>query len=228
MKPKPEDIILDMNEYYSARAPEHDALMGYRSNQAMEELLARIIKLVEPCIKGRNVLEIACGTGNWTQVLSKRAECVIAIDVNKSVIDIARDKTYENNNVEFRIADAYTLDGITGEFNAGFAADWLSHCPRSMIPRFLKALHSKLLPGSNVVFLDIMNCEAFEKETVYYDDDNNRVSIRTTRDGKEFHVIKNFPTEDELRGYLKGAGRDVEYHEDLFLNRWILKYVYSR
>ena len=34
-------------------------------------------------------LEIACGTGNWTQVLGKRAGNVLTTDINELMLDIA-------------------------------------------------------------------------------------------------------------------------------------------
>ena len=69
-----------MKVYYDRRAPWHDKYMGYLGNGPMEELLSPIIRSIEPYITDRTVLEIACGTGNWTQVLAKRARTVLALD----------------------------------------------------------------------------------------------------------------------------------------------------
>ena len=224
MQNKNEEIIKEMNAYYSHRAPEHDSLMGYTGNKSMEELLHPVIEYIEDFIKGQDILEIACGTGNWTQVLAKRARSVLATDVNDNVLELARNKDFPTENVEFKVADAYTLDGIDAIFNAAFASDWFSHIPKLEISRFLNVLHQKLYADSHVVFIEMMNNEYFENEISHYDDEGNRISRRETSNGLEFNVIRNFPTMEELRDYLRDIAYDIDYHEDTHLLRWILKY----
>ena len=217
------DIIPQMNQYYDLRAPWHDSYMSYTSNAEMELLLAPIIQRFERHITG-DVLEIACGTGNWTQVLAKRARSVTATDINQSVLDIAQEKTYEGR-VEFRRVDAYNLDQLPGMFDVAFAGDWLSHVPKREVPVFIGSLHRKLRPAARVIFLDMMPNEWFDAETVFHDEDGNRVSERTVPTGEIFHVVKNFPTEDELRAALAPFADDIEYAVNEPLKRWLLMYT---
>ncbi|MDH4032905.1 MAG: class I SAM-dependent methyltransferase, partial [candidate division Zixibacteria bacterium] len=107
-----DNLIRGMNDYYHRRAPIHDERMSYKSNQQMEALFKPIIELLEPFIVDKDVLEIACGTGNWTQILTKRARSVLATDVNQSTLEIARQKEYANPQPRFAPADAYNLDGV--------------------------------------------------------------------------------------------------------------------
>lgn len=51
------------------------------------------------------VLEIGCGTGSLTQGLSELAGCVIAVEFDKNLADIARQQTCEKENVEIINAD---------------------------------------------------------------------------------------------------------------------------
>jgi ubiquinone/menaquinone biosynthesis C-methylase UbiE len=141
---KPKQLIGEMNEYYARRAPLHDGYMGYRNNETMEDLLGPIIRWFDEYLRDKVVLEVACGTGNWTQVLAKRAQSVVATDVNASVIEIARTKPYPKSNVVLRVADAYDLGGLCGQFDAAFAADWWSHIPKAWIRPFLDGLLAKL------------------------------------------------------------------------------------
>ncbi|HKK20034.1 MAG TPA: hypothetical protein VJ983_01065, partial [candidate division Zixibacteria bacterium] len=62
-----DDLIEQMNRYYEARAPWHDQYMSYTSNEQLESALKPIVELLNPIIRGTRVLEVACGTGNWTQ-----------------------------------------------------------------------------------------------------------------------------------------------------------------
>lgn len=219
------NIIEQMNAYYEKNASIHDKLMGYTTNEKMEELLGPLIKRVEKYVAGKDILEIACGTGNWTQVLAKRARSVLATDVNVSALDIARTKDYMNARVNFEIANAYALDDIDGVFTAAFASDWWSHIPGSEISAFVEGLHRKLCPGASVVFIDMMPGESLDRMFSHYDEDGNLIHKRSLPDGQVFYVVKNFPTEKELMDVFEGKVKDIKYHKDLSLRRWMLAYV---
>jgi ubiquinone/menaquinone biosynthesis C-methylase UbiE len=217
--------INEMNAYYDNRSPFHDKYMSYTSNENMEKLLGSLIRLFEKDISGKDVLEIACGTGNWTQVLARRAHSVLATDINTSALKIARRKEYDKTQISFKKVDAYNLDDIKGTFNAAFAADWWSHMPKSMITSFLNGLHRKLKPGSRVLFLDMMQNDELISNESYHDDDGNFIHKRILPDGQQFHVIKNFPKDKELREIISGYASDIEIHENLYLERWLLSYT---
>ncbi|MCX6832051.1 MAG: class I SAM-dependent methyltransferase [candidate division Zixibacteria bacterium] len=216
------DLIDEMTAYYDRRVPWHDEYMSFRSDAEMEILLGPIISLFEQNIRGKEVMEIACGTGNWTQVLAKRARLVVATDVNSSAIAAAKRKPLASGNVVFEVADAYSLESMNRVFDVVFAADWWSHVPRSALPKFLGGVHCLLRAGGQAIFLDMMMKEGFAQEKAYFDDEGNRVSIRALPDGGRFHVIKNFPTEGELREALSPFADDIFYYEHDGLRRWLL------
>lgn len=220
-----QDLIGEMNRYYDARAPLHDELMSYAGSDAMEERLAPLIALFEEDVRGRDVLEVACGTGNWTQVLARRARSVVATDVNESVLDIARAKRYEGAAVRFEVADAYALEGVGGPFDAAFAADWWSHIPKGAIPAFLSALHGSLRRGARVVMIDMLPHEGLRLGTPRYDAAGNLIHRRALPDGREYDVVKNFPTAEELRGTLDPVAGEIAYREEPDALRWLLAYT---
>lgn len=221
---KDKDRIKEMIAYYDKHAPWHDECMSYTDNDQMEQLLHPIVETVIPYVSGRTVLEIACGTGNWTEVLAKRAGSVFAIDSSPAVLDIAIKKLEHLKNITLKETDAYSLVGINGPFDVAFASDWWSHMPVSSIRPFLENLHKSLWKGSRVIFIDMIMREVFENETSYYDADGNRVSQRSLPDGSEFEVIKNFPSKKDLLSILKGSGEDIHYLEFGPLKRWMLTY----
>lgn len=219
------DLLKEMDEYYEDRIPYHDIYMSYTDNISMEKLLAPVIERIEYNIIGKDVLEIACGTGNWIQVLSKRARSVVATDLSEGYLIEARQKEYEHENVVFKIADAYVLEGIQGNFNVAFGSDWWSHMPKSRIKGFLEILHDKLLPGSKVVIIDLLRTKELDKMFSHIDEEGNVIQKRTLPNGREYRVVKNFPTEDELFAYVKPYAVHVDYYEDQKLKRWILSYT---
>ena len=59
-----------MQDYYAARAPEYDRIYLKPERQAD---LGAIRQWLPTVFKGRSLLEIACGTGYWTQYLAPEA-----------------------------------------------------------------------------------------------------------------------------------------------------------
>ena len=55
----------------------------------------------------RKLLEVGCGTGNWSQFFSGYGFVVIGVDVSESMIDIAQSKNIPN--ASFQVADGHSL-----------------------------------------------------------------------------------------------------------------------
>ena len=101
-------------------------------------------------------MEIACGTGWWTERIARVAARIVATDLAEEPMRIAQAKSYPPGKVGFRLADAYALPPDLGMFDAAFAGFWWSHIPHRRIDEFLASLHARLDPGARVIFLD--NC----------------------------------------------------------------------
>jgi len=218
------DLVAEMNEYYEKCAPWHDKFMNYTSQADTESLLAPIVADVAAAIAGKDVLEIACGTGNWTQVLAARARLVLATDISAPSIAIAKTKLYQNHQVDFLVTDAYSCEGVSRRYEAAFASDWWSHVPRELIGRFLQALHAKLLPGAVVLFLDMLRNENVKRRYVDFDDYANEIHLRRLPGGRTFSVVKNYYSEKELREILFPYGREIRYRAYPSLRRWLVSY----
>ncbi len=218
-------LITEMNRYYEARAPWHDQYMSYTNNAELEALLAPIIADIVPYVANQDVVEIACGTGNWTQILATRARSVLATDGSAAMLAHARTKAYPRKNVTFTVADAYTLDAVDRTCSAAFAADWWSHIPKSKIAPFLQKLHEKLGRGASVLFLD-MTYQDYPEFTAYrHDAEGNGITKRRLPNGQQFDVIKNFPTEHELRTHVATVAEQMHYVEYATLHRWLFAYT---
>jgi 2-polyprenyl-3-methyl-5-hydroxy-6-metoxy-1,4-benzoquinol methylase len=81
-----DDVLADQVGYYRRRAGEYD-VTAYGDVPVARARIARLVKEMQPTGK---VLEIACGTGLWTEALAGLADTVTAIDAAPEVIDIAR------------------------------------------------------------------------------------------------------------------------------------------
>ena len=74
--------------------------------------------------------------------------------------------------------------------------------------RILAALHSKLAPGSLVLFVDQT---PYDGDLRRLDSCGNTLEQLFLPDGRAFEIVKNFPTEAEMHGYLAGIADDVQY-----------------
>lgn len=197
-----------LKEYYAARAREYERIYAKPERQ---DDLRRLETLLPPLFAGRRLLEVACGTGYWTRFLAREAGSIVATDANAETLAIAEGKSLPAERVSFRVADAYALPEELGSFDAAFAGFWWSHVPRRECRNFLSALDGRLLPGARVALLDNLYVEGSSTPIAQRDAEGNTYQIRRLDDGSEHTVLKNFPTEDELRADVAGFGRDLRY-----------------
>ncbi len=211
----------DIQEYYALRAEEYERIYAHPAKQAD---IAWLRALLQRLLTGRRVLEVTCGTGYWTPAVAEVAASVLATDLNESVLEIARGKSYPRGNVRFQVADAFCLEGVTGDFDAGFAGFWWSHVSKTRLRDFLRAFHGRLQPGALVVFADNNYVEGItHPRSDHVDEEGNTYSRRTLESGQQYEVLKNFPTEAEVREVLSGLASDIHYFDSTFY--WCVSYT---
>jgi len=195
-----------MQAYYAARAPEYDSV--YRKPERQADLRA-IERWVASKFAAARVLEIACGTGYWTQFIAPAAAQVTALDAAPETLTLARARVPERK-VEFLVGDAYDLQAHAG-FGAAFCGFWFSHVPRARQREFLAGLNAALLPGARVVLLDNRYVEGSSTPVTEHDADGNGFQQRRLKNGSTHRVLKNFPSEGELRSLIAGLGDSAMY-----------------
>ncbi len=210
-----------LRAYYAARAAEYDRVYAKPERQ---DDLRRLRAWLPPWFAGRRVLEIACGTGYWTQFIAPVARAVVGLDAAAETLVLARQRP-GNERVEFIVGDAYRPHADGGPFDAAFAGFWFSHVPRSRRIEFLAGLRDALGPGATVVLLDNRFVAGSSQPISASDDDGNTYQTRTLDDGTRHRVLKNFPTQAELEASIAGLGRDPVY--TAFEYYWALRYVSS-
>jgi SAM-dependent methyltransferase len=199
-------IIEEMQNYYGQRASVYDSSMGYDDDEKVRALLP-IIERVRDTMRGRHVLEIACGPGFWTQFVSETAASVVASDFNQSTLDEAKKKGLPSDRVSLLRADAYRLDLIPGIFDAILSVDWLAHVPISRMEGFLSGAIPRVGSGSPLVFIDQLPKE--HSLTGVFDEEGNHIQERTLPDGSTFRVIKHYFSDDEIAGLFSGFAGDL-------------------
>jgi demethylmenaquinone methyltransferase/2-methoxy-6-polyprenyl-1,4-benzoquinol methylase len=209
-----------MADYYGKRAEEYERIYAKPERQ---EDLRRLRELLERALGGRDVLEIACGTGYWTEVIAGSAASVLATDLNEEVLRVARRKLIDPQKVMFRREDAYALPSLPPRFTGGLAAFWWSHVPRSRLQSFIAGFHRHFARGARIVFVDNVYVEGSSTPISRRDPSGDTYQIRKLDDGSTYEVLKNFPTEHELRAAVHGVGNEAQIE---FLHYyWTLSYL---
>lgn len=120
---------------------------GSNHNERYHEYL--LSRIPQRC--GR-VLEIGCGTGEFSRLLAERAERVLAVDLSPQMIRLARERSKLQTNVEFVEADVMSYQLPDVEFDCVATLTTLHHMPlESVLRRVRKALR----PGGVFVCLDL-------------------------------------------------------------------------
>ena len=209
----------DLVEYYRRRAPEYEAFYAKPERQTDLALLRRHIP---ERMRDRRVLEIACGTGYWTTLIASAAASVVATDAGEEPMAIARTKPYPAGRVRFALADAYALDPSLGRFDAALAIFWWSHIPLSRIADFLPSLHARLEPAARIVLMDNLYVDGSSTPVAERDAEGNTYQLRPLADGSENRVLKNFPTEQDLRSHLAPHASHFSYRALEYF--WLAEY----
>ncbi len=204
-------------KYYDARAPEYDLI--YQKPRQHRDY-ERLRLWLQHEVRGTKTLEVACGTGRWTEVAGSAAELVVATDINESVLQIAR-RRISNQSVRFIRADAYSLPSFPFRFSCGMAHSWLSHVPKQRLSLFVNQFSGRLQPGSKLLFSDGKYVAGYGKPFSMRDDYGNTFQMRSVPNAK-FEIIKNFLSRQELFAlFAPLCGNSIHYEEWDYL--WALK-----
>ena len=212
------NVNTSIEKYYALRAPIYDRV--YQIPERQEDL-RYLEDWIPTLFHGKNVLEIACGTGYWTQFIWPVAKEMTATDVNEETLKFAKARPGVGN-VCFCVEDAYRLSDRLGSFDALFAGLWLSHVPREQLRAFFINLHKHLCSEAVVLLIDNSKIQCRDLPITHTDGNGNTYQSRVLDNGTTHRVLKNFPSENELTQTIRGLGSKAIYKE--LEHFWIFQY----
>ena len=117
----------------------------------LDALLSALGASIEP---GDQVLEIGCGVGRLTRVLSARARSVAALDVSERMLDLAREHNQELANVDWLLGDGSTLAGVpSASADACVSHVVFQHIPDPQVTlAYVREIGRVLRPGGWAAF----------------------------------------------------------------------------
>ncbi len=149
----------EMRRFWNARAREDafyfvDTRQPYKASETgsfwqAEELVDYFLDGLQAVIGATDVvLEIGCGVGRITRVLSARAAQVLALDVSDEMLRRARDLNPELANVRWMLGDGVSLAPLAdGSVDACVSVVVLQHVPGSVTLGYVRELGRVLAPG---------------------------------------------------------------------------------
>jgi cyclopropane fatty-acyl-phospholipid synthase-like methyltransferase len=188
--------------YYRRRAREYDVTSYGEDLEAARARITHVLDLLEP--RGR-VLEIACGTGMWTQELADRTDLLVGVDTAAEALVLARERL-PVGDTHLLVADVFEWEPSV-RFDAVFMAFWLSHVPRSRWDEFFERLGEWVLPGGRILIVDEhVGAQSAER----FVSTGSDIAIRTLLDGSEHRLVKVYLDPQHLKARLGVLGWDTE------------------
>jgi demethylmenaquinone methyltransferase/2-methoxy-6-polyprenyl-1,4-benzoquinol methylase len=150
------------------------------------------------------LLEVAAGTGWWTQHLARRAR-VTALDYAPAMLARTGGRLRAQGLRADRVrADAYALPLAPSSFDCCFFGFWLSHVPYARLCEFLGELRRVVRPGGQVMVVDSAPTEPGQAPGVEY------FHERILNDGSRHQVLKILHTPETMAAALAPLGRILD------------------
>lgn len=145
-----EELLSEQRSYYQARAPEYDEWWQRRGryDRGKEQLLEweRQVAVVDDALASfgatGSVLELAGGTGWWTERLARTADRLTVVDSSPEVLALNQ-RRVGRSDVKYVVADLFDWQSDS-QFDLVFFSFWLSHVPRSRFAEFWSLVASWL------------------------------------------------------------------------------------
>jgi SAM-dependent methyltransferase len=158
--------------------------------------------------RGR-VLELACGTGQWTERLARHADRLTALDAAPEALAMNRSRL-DGQEVRFIEADLFTWRPPRERFDVVFFSFWLSHVPPEGFAAFWSLVDDCLAPDGRIFLIDNLRSEAVHRIDPEIPGDHDHSVIRRTADGRQFRVWKVLFTPEEIEAKAADLGFELQ------------------
>ncbi|MBN1644731.1 class I SAM-dependent methyltransferase [Candidatus Woesearchaeota archaeon] len=99
--------------------------------------------------KNSKVLDIGCGTGNYSVYFKEKGHDVIAIDISEAMVDHCKER-----GIDARLMNFADLDFHSESFDGIWAYASLFHVPKDKLPDILKQIHN-ISKNNSIIYLGV-------------------------------------------------------------------------
>lgn len=205
-------LIGEQIEYYRRRAAEYDEWFlrqgRYDRGEAHTAVWQVEVAQVQTALTDFNpqgaVLELACGTGWWTEQLNRFAESITAVDSSLETIAINKQRV-NSDKVTYVEADIFTWQP-TQTYDVVFFSFWLSHVPPNRFKSFWQTVKQSLKADGRVFLIDSLHAPDITAKDQRLNAEDETTAIRRLNDGSTFEIVKVFYTPERLDALLTPLG----------------------
>jgi demethylmenaquinone methyltransferase/2-methoxy-6-polyprenyl-1,4-benzoquinol methylase len=209
-------LIQQQIEYYRARAGEYDEWFfrkgrydrGADSNRQWFVEIARLRSALRSFEPAGHILELACGTGLWTQQLIRQADSLTVVDASPEILELNRARV-RSNKIRYIRADIFNWHPET-RYDVVFFSFWLSHVPPERFESFWKLVRLCLRDHGRVFFIDSLYAPASTARDHRLNAPQSTTVTRRLNDGRIFEIVKLFHEPAKLEARLRTLGWSVK------------------
>jgi SAM-dependent methyltransferase len=200
-------LLAEQRRYYRERAPEYDDWWFRRAGYTLDaETAARwfadareLEEALDAFGPRGDVLELAAGTGIWTERLLRSADRVTAVDAVAEVLALNRERN--GDGPDYVVADVFEWEPRR-EFDACFFGFWHSHVPSRHFEAFWQLVARALKPDGRVFLVD----NARLGDSRHLVSSAGEVARRRLSDGREFDIVKRLWEPGKLEREVASVG----------------------
>lgn len=152
-----------------------------------------------------DVLELACGTGLWTQRLVTYATGVTAIDGSPEMLELCRARVNDDPRVRYAQADLFAWEPDR-TYDVCFFGFWLSHVPEERFAMFWEKVRRAVGPEGRVFFIDSLRSDRASAVDHKLPGQDEETMLRRLADGREYRIVKRFHDPHALQQRLADLG----------------------
>jgi SAM-dependent methyltransferase len=209
-------LLEEQARYYAERAEEYDDWFHRRGRydrgeehnarwRAEAETVVRAIVNFAPA--GR-VLELASGTGLWTQHLARSADSVTAVDASAEMHEVSRRRSF-GAPLEYEVADLFAWRPAR-RYDVVFFGFWLSHVPPDRFEEFWAMVGDCLAPGGRVLLVDSLYNGTSPARDEHLEGEEAITMTRALSDGRRFRIYKVYYRPEQLEAAVAPLGWRLE------------------
>jgi 2-polyprenyl-3-methyl-5-hydroxy-6-metoxy-1,4-benzoquinol methylase len=213
-----DELLHEQIAYYRARAGEYDEWFlrtgrydrGEEQNRHWFAEVAEVAAALDAFRPAGRVLELAAGTGLWTERLARYADHITALDASAETLAINRARMHRPDatpgpTVDYEQADIFTWQPRE-RYDVVFFSFWLSHVPRERFAAFWQTVRSALADGGRVFCIDSLYSDLSTARDHQLAGPEAASLRRRLNDGREYSIVKVFYRPDELSERLAALG----------------------